>query len=295
MKLYSIDSRNDNYQLLRRYTLGIDADINEVVHFIDSFNPNYCTLNQTAQHSSTVMYLTREQLENLGILEEEDNKLYVILNLMHPHQVLINNYGQNLYYQDINGIVYEILQGYAIMHEGYNETLQPKFSIVAMGGSGAYYAFTGVKTDDNANWYINYELIDHAVDLYGLNYLWSIIFPWQRIYYLPDTTKGLCAISTINPYGYDRFTINAWNMSGSTRQINLGTQDQTIWTAQYLLNYDFIIYKQSTRATIEEVFDDGYGISSQVRVDETPQSRYTINSKMAAAIHSNPDLYINFY
>ena len=151
MKLYSIDSRNDNYQLLRRYTLGIDADINEVVHFIDSFNPNYCTLNQTAQNSSTVMYLTREQLENLGILEEEDNKLYVILNLMHPHQVLINNYGQNLYYQDINGIVYEILQGYAIMHEGYNETLQPKFSIVAIGGSGAYYAFTGVKTDDNAN------------------------------------------------------------------------------------------------------------------------------------------------
>ena len=295
MKLYSIDSRNDNYQLLRRYTLGIDADINEVVHFIDSFNPNYCTLNQTAQNSSTVMYLTREQLENLGILEEEDNKLYVILNLMHPHQVLINNYGQNLYYQDINGIIYEILQGYAIMHEGYNETLQPKFSIVAIGGSGAYYAFTGVKTDDNANWYINYALIDHAVDLYGLNYLWSIIFPWQRIYYLPDTTKGLCAISTINPYGYDRFTINAWNMSGSTRQINLGTQDQTVWTAQYLLNYDFIIYKQSTRATIEEVFDDGYGISSQVRVDGTPQSRYTINSKMAAAIHSNPDLYINFY
>lgn len=290
MKLYS-SQQAQNFQLLKKYCFDVDADIQDIVNFIDTFNANYIVLNKNAVNDSTIQYYTEAQLTTIGILDISNSLLDI--TKMSPHQIVQNIFKKTMYVQ-YNSRRDEIPQGYALRHDGFKSDGTIAYSIISLSSSGSYYVVqrtelerrrVGLETASYLKVY--WTLQEHATDLYGLEYLINLLLPGSRFFYHSSSSINMC------PLFATPMIIGSFGSSPSDPR--LATKGGSLWDINNLLEYDIVLYHDNS---IEDVFCDSTHRTSAVRVGEYPQSRYTINTEMSNTWGiDNPSLhfYINFY
>ena len=160
--------------------------------------------------------------------------------------------------------------------------------------SGSYYILKDfiIKTisNEDVTTEITWAFTENATDLYGLNYLFSVVLPGSR-FYPKNSPDGLFPFTASPIYLYN-FTSTPVNPSIATLNKLSDNQYVTggLWTTQYLLGHEVLLENSNS---YEEVFGDEYTKTEQVRVGEYPQSRYIIYTSVPNGILSN--LKINIY
>lgn len=286
MRLYSVENGLNQIQLLKKYCLQLDHQIDTLKRFINNFNANYIILNLPDNQSR--YYYNNQQLEQLGILLRDENSneqnppyKYINPEKMLTHQVLDNVYEKDLYIYNTQKL---IPQGFAVRHDGYNVDQTINYSIIPLANSGSYYTVQDFVIKEIGNnsvtTEITWELAENATDLYGLNYLFSLVLPGSRFF--PQSSDGLFAFTSSPIY--------LFNFISTPALPGIATTNKGLWNIQYLLGHEFLLKKNNS---YEEVTDDNYIKTQQVRVGEYPQSRYIIYTTIPEGILSN--LKINLY
>jgi len=295
MRLYNIGHGSNHFQTLRKYCLQLDHQIDALKRFIDNFNANYIILNLPDTKNRT--YYNSEQLISLGILktDSEHPEIYTSIDptKMITHQVIDNVYQKNLHiYGDPAKI---IPQGFAVRHDGYRADQTTKYSIIPLANSGSYYTLKdfviNTINNDEVTTEITWAFTENATDLYGLNYLFSVVLPGAR-FYPKNSSDGFFPFITSPIYLYN-FTSTPADPSIATLNWDEDSQEYVtggLWTTQYLLGHEVLLENNNS---YEEVFGDSYTKTEQVRVGEYPQSRYIIYTSIPNGILSN--LKINVY
>lgn len=295
MRLYNIGHGFNHFQALRKYCLQLDHQIDTLKRFIDNFNANYIILNLPDTKNRT--YYSSEQLISLGILNTDSQHPEIYTSIdptkMTTHQVIDNVYQKNLH---ISGEYDKIIpQGFAVRHDGYRTDQTTKYSIIPLANSGSYYILKdfiiNTINNDDVTAEITWALTENATDLYGLNYLFSLVLPGARFY--PKNSQNGFFPFTASPIYLYNFTSTPADPNIATLNWNEDSEEYVtggLWTTQYLLGHEILLENNNS---YEEVFSDGYTKTEQVRVGEYPQSRYIIYTSIPNGILSN--LKINVY
>jgi hypothetical protein len=189
MKLYSIKATNSieaQNQLLSKYVKSIDTSIQAVVDFIDIFYRNYILVNRASDYrddnNNSVFYYTDAQLVYLDIINDVEDPTYINLSKMRPHQIVENHFGTSLNIKYNGSLLSETIpQGYALRHEGFDSEGNVHYSVISFASSGAYYILQDIQYTSNG-FVLMWSLQENATDIYGLNYLFSILWPDERCY-----------------------------------------------------------------------------------------------------------------
>ena len=297
MELYSF-LNNDDWQLYKKYCVALDRQIDSVVCFIDTFNPNYMIINRSfKQENINAAYYTRGQLEALGILYSENGKIYVNLNKMMPHQIVENTYESSIWVIDSDSIEKEVHQGYAIRLDGFNSEGNPTYTIISLASSGSYYILTNTSckdiSGDNANVTLTWSLLDNATDIYGKDYKFSVLLPGSRLFYRSNNNNHsmMRTLGVSNPISIASFRQNNIIIGGGSISAFEPSQNPDIlWTVgSSNIDSEFCIY---TNGAYETVCCDQKTKVTTVRVDESPQSRYTIDTNLDLSLSN---LFLNLY
>ena len=310
MKLYSFDSIAD-FQLLKKTCFELDNKINSIIHFIDTFNPNYIILNRKERKGEdTYSYYTEQGLVDLGIKEisedstedVDDNDIIINLYKMFPHQLIENTYGKDIYFRTTEGEDYShniVVQGYAIRHDGYNSDGDIQYSVIPLSPSGGYYLLTNKvlqKENNTYNLITTWSYDERAIDKYGLNSVISVCLPGTRFYYnINDGSPKLRPITM-----EERGTYVADNYAGSIMDANqwlICARDESnclsLWDNTVILGHEIVLFDNNTS---EELFVDESYTTSKLRVGESPKSRYIINTNLTSnPLLDSDKLFINFY
>ena len=283
MKFYTLYTLEEE-QLVKKYIKELNNSINAIMHFIDTFNPNYKLLNTPAPTGKT--YFTDDQLANLGILDQFHSTINP--EAMKPHYVINNSYGHDY---TITGTSELIPQGYAVRHDGYNSDGETEYSIISLASSGTFYviqdfvisSYSPTGTTCNITW----QLQDNATDNFGQKYVFSLTIPGTRFYYHQgSSTLSFAQFLAEPPYIYPAF-------GQVPADVFIGTSTNGVWTSSHLLIHE--VYTETSINNLpvfEDTFDDTTVTIEQTRVGEYPQSRYTINTNIKDL---NNQLRINFY
>lgn len=295
MRLYNIGHGSNHFQTLRKYCLQLDHQIDTLKRFIDNFNANYIILN--LPDTKGRFYYSPTQLVSLGILKTDlqhpDTYISIDPTKMITHQVIDNVYQKKLC---IWGEPDKIIpQGFAVRHDGYGTDQTTKYSIIPLANSGSYYTLKdfiiNTINNDEVATEITWAWTENATDLYGLNYLFSLVLPGAR-FYPKSSADGLFQFTASPIYLYN-FTSTPADPSIATLNWDEDSQRYVtggLWTTQYLLEHEILLENNNS---YEEVFSDSYTKKEQVRVGEYPQSRYIIYTSIPDGILSN--LKINVY
>lgn len=309
MRLYNVEWDTYPVQTLKKYCIQLDHRIDALKRFIDNFNANYIVLNLPDDKKRE--YYNTQQLEQLKILlktrQDDEDYSFIDPTKMITHQVIDNVYQKDLYiynsdlptdsgetYPEPSRIKEVIPQGFAVRHDGYNTDQTTKYSIIPLANSGSYYTLKDfVIKEINADSVITeitWSFTENATDIYGLNYLFSLVLPGSR-FFPCGATDGLFSFTSSPIYLYN-FTSTPVNPSIATLNKLSDNQYVTggLWTTQYLLGHEILLDNNNS---YEEVFGDTYTKKEQVRVGEYPQSRYIIYTSIPNGILSN--LKINVY
>lgn len=286
MELYSAN----DYQLLNKYCMSLEKEVQSIVNFIDTFNPNYIILNRVSDSKNKSYYYKDEELFWLNIVQLTEENPCINLSKMRPHQIVENHYGQELFIKRDDIIIpnIKVPQGYSVRHEGYNENQEAQYTVISLASSGTYYIISNIQyapsdsaTQQEVN--ITWQQQENATDLYGLSYLFSIILEDERCYWHNDNEEAL--------YPYLLSLEGNWasplilpNFKNDT--MTIGSYIGSYWTNSKLLWHEVCRFESNY---IEDIIDDSATEVTVARVGEKPQSRYNITTNMV----SWPNTYIN--
>ena len=289
MELYSAN----DYQLISKYCLSLEKEIQFIVNFIDAFNPNYILLNRVSDSEQQSYYYTDDQLRYLDIINDTSITPYVNLSKMRPHQIVENHYGKELSIKR-NGVILtdeKLPQGYALRHEGYNGNQVAQYTIVSLASSGTYFIVTNIEyvpsqsaTEQIVN--ITWQQQENATDLYGLSYMFSVILEDERCYWHGDGTTYRNLISLDNNQWTSPLILPNFISSNNDIILKIGSEIGSYWTNSKLLWHEIYRFVDNY---VEDVIDDSAAEVTVARVGENPQSRYTITTNMVRW----PNTYIN--
>lgn len=289
MKLYSAN----DYQLISKYCLSLEKEIQSIINFIDTFNPNYILLNRVSDSEQQSYYYTDDQLRYLDIINDTSIPSYINLSKMRPHQIVENHYGKELSIKrDGTILANETLpQGYALRHEGYNENQIAQYTIISLASSGTYFIVSNIEyapsqsaTEQIVN--ITWQQQENATDLYGLSYMFSIILEDERCYWHGEGTTYRNLVSLDNNQWTSPLILPNFISSGNDITLKIGSEIGSYWTNSKLLWHEIYRFENNY---VEDVIDDGTAEVTVARVGENPQSRYNITTNMVRW----PDTYIN--
>lgn len=284
MKLYSTKATNsieDQDQLLSKYVKSIDTSIQSVVNFIDTFYRNYILVNRASDYrddnNRSVFYYTDAQLVWLDVIDDEEEPTYINLSKMRPHQVVENHYGIPLNIKYNGNLLTEVVpQGYALRHEGFDSEGNAHYGVISFASSGAYYILQDIQYTSNG-FVLIWSLQENATDIYGLNYLFSILWPDERCYW-HNTDNLINWQLQQSPIILPNFIFD----ENDDRIVKIGSKNNSLWTTSKLLWHEAIYKKTDSNARyVEDIIDDSQREISTTRVGEVSQSRYTITSNLA--------------
>lgn len=289
MELYSAN----DYQLISKYCLSLEKEIQSIINFIDTFNPNYILLNRVSDTEQQSYYYTDDQLRYLDIINDTSVTPYINLSKMRPHQIVENHYGKELSIKR-NGIILAnetLPQGYALRHDGYNENQIAQYTIISLASSGTYFIVSNIEyassqsaTEQIVN--ITWQQQENATDLYGLSYMFSIILEDERCYWHGEGTTYRNLVSLDNNQWTSPLILPNFISSGNDITLKIGSEIGSYWTNSKLLWHEIYRFENNY---VEDVIDDGIAEVTVARVGENPQSRYNITTNMVRW----PDTYIN--
>jgi hypothetical protein len=122
-----------------------------------------------------------------------------------------------------------------------------------------------------------WSLQENATDIYGLNYLFSILWPDERCYW-HDTDNLINWQLQQSPIILPNFNLD----ENEDRIVKIGSKNNSLWTISKLLWHEAIYKKTDSNAHyVEDIIDDSQRKISTARVGEVTQSRYTITSNLA--------------
>lgn len=295
MRLYSADLKLDNDTLFKKYCLNLDQKINSVVNFIDNFNPNYLLVNTPNNYGQT--FYSTENLYNLGILIQENNILYINPNKLKAHEVVSNTFQQDVF---IYGTTIVVPQGSAVRCDGFNGD-SAQYSIIPLASSGSYYVLKNIQissyTSSTTICALSWVNTDNATDIYGLNYLFSLVVPGSRFYFHPIVhgPQTIDGMAIFNPDGqwlkYDNFI-------QTPAQVCIGTSENGIWNSNYLLSHEIYTQKKldTNQYLYEEISGDEMVKVEETRLGESLQSSYIITTNLENIINSETvKIAVNLY
>lgn len=322
MKIYSFDSEQSQ-QLIKKTYKELDNEITNIVNYIDNFIPNYVILNRkyTTDNIIASFYPTDSSgfINNIVYRNDEDEKIYINLPNMLPHQLVENTFGEDIYVI-INGSTTETVpQGFAVCHNGYDSEDNILYSILPLSPSGGYFILTDIQPGENNSLLTTWTYDERAIDKYGLQDIVSFCLPGARFFYNQNDTENsdedsnYDKIKKIDNHTYTRIEVSNYNSITPNSEWLLccgveGINDNNpvinpsaVWNKNFILDHNIISYikyikDNTTYYAAEEVFVDEIIETSQLRVGESPKSNYIINTNLKHNnLLDNGKLFINFY
>lgn len=274
------------WQLYAKYCIKLDERISSVQNFIDTFSPNYLILNYDYGGGKT-FYTTEElQTEAVNIVSIENNTIYVNINNLMPHQVLYNNFGQDIYIrllQNNNWTLtqYIIPQGYGIVKKDYND-----FYVMSLDAMGDFYILNSCEIDGQGI-VAHFILKEKAVLTYGTDYNFSLA---------PDISRWIYrSLTPENPdYTLKKIDSSILSLVAKSNDYKIALESGELWQQnRSILSYD--ILQEQDRGNVsfhlEEVFCD----DTHNSLMQDGAGNYIIDLHLNDQIGILDNLYINFY
>ncbi len=292
MKEYVL-SLKDWQQLAKKYVLDLDKEITSIVNFLDFINPNYIVLNKEYV-AAGFNFLSDAQLSTLGIIHRipvvgDNDKIYIELDKMWKHSIIINNFGQGRVFVRWQGEEVDTLdEGFALIARGSTVDYKPYYSIVSLDSSGSYYTLKSIASDGEKLTY-NWLYYENATDDFGTKYLFTVVAPGVRFIYWGNS-------SSLKYIGDYTAPISVTTYAYHNDDVYIATVSGTYWTLSNPLGYDILDIQPNvtqTNRTMEEVFCDDFSITSSAIVDSQAVARHRIDTNLESCLGLN--FYINYY
>ena len=271
MKNYSLLSHK-SWQMIKKYCVDLDSNIQTLQHYIDFKNPNYIILNYVYNNQNEENFYSVQNLIDLEICRTDENLAVTGINIdkLYAGQIIYNNFGTTLSLYN-NNILLDItlLPGFALFKM---LSLNPSFLIIALDSEGDFYIISNIEKDGT----VIFKNISHATASYGLYYLFSMVADNARWVFRNNTIDYL---SCYKPNNWQGFTLMSWSWDEEheERDCYITTKYGTLWTVTSTISNEIM---SSNGVSYEEIGCDCWTETYSKGIDKGSVSFYSINTNM---------------